>query len=181
MNDMATRQLFLWLDRGFWLIWLGFPALVWLIIDGIMGIPVQLAEMVPEQAACIAKLPQVMNFSLTGRTVFWSVFAVEMAFYVVLLVMAHRVIHHCAMGRVFMVGMIGMLRAIGMTIAVFPVLDLALGNLSMAAYVATGDLLVFLPNFALDLPVIGVGLLMVTMAAAMRLAARLHRDAALTI
>lgn len=181
MEDMATRRLFVWLDRAFWLIWLGFPALVWVIADEIMGIPDQLAEMVPEQAACIAKLPQVMNFSVTGRAVFWSAFAVEMAFYATLLVMAHRVIHHCATGRVFMAGMIGTLRAIGMTIAIFPVLDLVLGNLSMAAYFATGDLPLFLPNFALDLPVIGVGLLMVTMAAAMRMAAKLHQDAELTI
>jgi len=181
MVDSATRQLFIWLDRAFWLIWIGFPVFVWLIVDGIMSIPGQLAKMVPDQAACIAKLPQVMNFSLMGRTVFWSVFALELAFYAALLVMAHRVIHHCATGRLFMAGMIGTLRAIGMTIAVFPVLDLMLGNLAMAAYTANGDLPVFLPDFALDLPVMGIGLLLITMAAAMRTAVRLHRDAELTI
>jgi hypothetical protein len=181
MDDMATRRIFLWLDRAFWLIWLGFPVLVWLIVDGIMGIPGQLAETVPEQAACIAKLPQVMNFSAAGQGVFWTVFGLQIAFYAALLFMAHRIIHHCARGQVFMQGMIGMLRTIGLTIAVFPVVDLVLENLSAAVYVLTGDLPIFLPNFALDLPVIGVGLLMVTMALAMRMAARLRQDAELTI
>jgi hypothetical protein len=37
------------------------------------------------------------------------------------------------------------------------------------------------PDFALDLPVIGVGLLLITIAAAMRMAVQLHQDAELTI
>jgi hypothetical protein len=181
MGELEIERLFVWLNRGFWAIWAGFPLLVWIIVDGIMGAQGRLAELAPDQAACLAELPQIMNFSTLGQTVFWTAFAVEIGFYAVVLAMAHRVIHHCATGRVFMAGMISTLRAIGLAIALFPVAELALGNIAMVAYRATGDLPVYLPDYALDVPVIGVGLLMVTMAAAMRLAARLHRDAALTI
>jgi hypothetical protein len=46
---------------------------------------------------------------------------------------------------------------------------------------ASGDSAVFLPTYALDLPVVGVGLLLLAIAYAMRQAVALHRDAALTI
>lgn len=181
MQDAKAARLFTWLDRGFWLIWLGFPVMLWLVVGNILSAADRLTELLPEEAACIARLPQVMNFSALGQGVYWTGFAVTTGMYVVLLALAHRVIHDCAAGRIFMAQMIGSLRSIGWLILLFPVVDLALGNLAMAAYVATGDLPQFLPDFALDVPVMGVGVLMVTMAAAMRLAARLQQDAALTI
>jgi hypothetical protein len=104
-----------------------------------------------------------------------------MALFAVLLAMAHAVIHRCATGRVFVAGMIGTLHRIGLLIIAFPVIDLLLQNLTMWVYVRTGDVMTFSPEFALDVPVIGVGLLLITMAAAMRMAVQLHQDAELTI
>ncbi len=181
MNDQAAQRIFIWADRAFWLIWLGFPVLIWLLVMQVLDSRARLAALAPEQAACLAGLPQVVNFSATGQLVFWSAFGIEMAIYAALLAMAHWVIHCCAGGRVFVLPMIGMLRRIGIVIAVYPLISLLLLNLSMAAYVATGDMVVFIPDFALDLPVLGVGLLLMVMAAAMRMAARLHQDAELTI
>lgn len=104
-----------------------------------------------------------------------------MLVYTVLLALAHQVMHRCATGRVFVAAMIVSLRRIGMIIAAFPFIDLVLQNLSLWDYLQTGNLLFFSPSFALDVPVIGVGLLLVTMAAAMRMAVDLHSDAELTI
>lgn len=181
MQDAATQRLFLWLDRAFWLIWLGFPVLIWVSVQAVMNAPAEILALAPDQAACLADLPMVATFSTAGRWVFWGVFGIEMAFYAVVLGMAHGVIHRCATGRVFVDGMIGTLRNMGILIALFPVVDIILANLSLWAYVATGDIPVFLPNFALDIPVIGVGLLLITIAAAMRMAVQLHQDAELTI
>ncbi len=181
MDDQNTRRLFQWLDRGFWLIWLGFPVLIWLLVGSVLRGPEDLAALAPEQALCLAELPQLAHFSATGKWVFWSIFAIEMAMYAVLLAMAHWVIHLCSRGQVFVASIIKILRRIGIVLAVFPVVDLVLGNLAMQTYVATGDVPVFLPNYALDLPMLGFGLLLITMAAAMQMALRLHQDAELTI
>ena len=181
MQDAKAERLFTWLDRGFWLIWAGFPFLVWTIVHGTLTAPDQLSAQLPDQAACIAALPTVNRLHTWSMAVFWGAFAIENVIYAVLLAHAHLVIHRCATGQVFVGGMITMLRRIGLIIALLPVLDLVLGNLTNWTMYATGDVAVFLPYFALDLPVLGVGLLMLAMAYAMRQAVALHSDAALTI
>ena len=98
-----------------------------------------------------------------------------------LLRLAHRVIHRCATGRVFVAGVVTALRRTGLAIAVFAVVDLILGNLMSVLPAMTGDLATWQADFALGLPMMAVGMLVVVMAAAMRMALRLHQDQALTI
>ncbi len=181
MIDPATQRLFYWIDKAFWLIWLGFFALVWLLVREVQNVPAVLAALAPEQAACLAELPQVALFSTAGQFVFWLGFAFTMLVYAVLLAMAHQVIRRCAAGQIFVAPMITSLKRIGIIIAAFPLVDLVLQNASAWAYVQTGDMAAFAGSLALDIPVIGVGLLLVTMAMAMRMAVQLHQDAALTI
>jgi Protein of unknown function (DUF2975) len=181
MEDAATHRLFLWLDRAFWLIWLGFSVLIWLSVQAVLNAPDEILALAPDQAACLADLPMVASFSTAGRWIFWGGFGYQVAFYAVILGMAHQVIHRCATGRVFVDRMISTLRTMGWLIALFPVIDLILANLALLAFVATGDMPVFQPNYGLDIPVIGVGLMLVTIAAAMRMAVQLHQDAELTI
>jgi hypothetical protein len=181
MTDPKTQQLFLWINRTFWLIWFGFFVLVWVLVRDVLDAPAELAALAPAQAACLEALPLVTRFSLAGRWVFWGGFAVTMAFYAVLLLMAHQVIYRCATGRVFVAPMITSLRRMGIVIAIWPLVDLLITNLSAWAYVKTGDMIAFSGSFALDVPVMGVGLLLVTMAAAMKMAVKMHQDASLTI
>ncbi len=181
MIDLATQRLFVWLDRAFILIWLGFLAFVWALVREVQTAPAALAALAPDQAACLDALPQIPRFSTAGQVVFWGGFAVEVAVYAVILFLAHQVIHRCATGRVFVGAMIASLQRIGIIIAVYPLIDLAIMNLSDWAYVLTGDIIAFSGSYALDMPVMGVGLLLVTMAAAMRMAVQMHEDAALTI
>jgi hypothetical protein len=181
MADARTQRLFLMLDKAFWLIWLGFPILIWLIVTEVLDAPSRLVDLAPDQVACIDALPMVVNFSAIGQAAFWVSLAFELAANALLLGLAHRVIHRCATGRVFVAEMIGTLRLIGWIIALWPMADLILSNATLAVFTAMGDIAAYQPNFALDLPVLGVGLLLITMAAAMRMAVRLHDDAALTI
>jgi hypothetical protein len=181
MTDPSAHRLFTWIDRAFWLIWLGFMALVWTLVHEVQTAPERLEALAPDQAACLSELPLVVRFSAAGQAVFWTGFAIEIVLYAVLLALAHQVVHRCATGRVFVDGMIVSLRRIGWIIAGFPLIDLAIVNLSAWIYVRTGDVLAFTGSWTFDFPVLGVGLLLVTMAAAMRLAVRLHRDAELTI
>ncbi len=181
MTDPAPHYLFRWIDRAFWLIWLGFPVLIWALVRQVQDAPSQLAALAPDQAACLADLPQVALFSAEGKTVFWVGFGLEMLIYAILLALAHQVVRRCARGEVFVAPMITSLKWIGLIIAGFPVFDLLLQNATAWAFVQTGDLLTFVGSYALDIPVLGVGLLLVTMAMAMRLAVRMHQDAELTI
>ena len=56
---MPKERLFTWLDRGFWLVWAGFPLLIWSVVQAILTAPQQLAAQLPDQAACIASLPNI--------------------------------------------------------------------------------------------------------------------------
>jgi hypothetical protein len=181
MREAGAERLFVWLDRGFWLIWAAFPLLIWAIVQGTLTAPDQLAAQLPDQAACIATLPNIRTLHPMAQWVFWGTFAVEFAIYAVLLAHAHLVIRRCARGQVFVGAMIAILRRIGMIITLFPLLDLALGNLTAWTLFATGDVAVYQPSFALDVPVLGVGLLLLAIAHAMRQGVALQRDAALTI
>ena len=154
---------------------------IWQLVREVQNAPATLAALAPDQAVCLAGLPQIARFSTAGQVMFWGGFAVEIAIYAVILLLAHQVIHRCAAGWVFVGGMITSLQMIGIIIAAFPLIDLVIVNLSAWVYVRSGDMIAFSGSYALDVPVMGVGLLLVTMAAAMRMAVRMHEDAALTI
>jgi Protein of unknown function (DUF2975) len=179
--DARTERLFVWMDRAFWLIWLAFPVLIWLLVSEVLAMPQKLAELSPDLADCLATLPQLANFSPLGRTVFWVGFAAEFAVYAVVLGLAHLVIHRCALGRALFDDMIRVLRWIGIVIAGWSVAEVVLANLLGLAMRASGDVPVFDPVFTLDLPVLGVGLLIVALSLAMGHAVRLREDADLTI
>lgn len=177
----ASSRLFSWISRGFWLLWLAFPVFIWLSIAAVTGQPDELAAMVPGQAECVEQLPQVVNFTPAGQMVYWADFAIHLLFFAGVLAVAHRVILSCARGEMFVAPLIRRLRLIGITISLFPPVSLLLSNLSMAAYVATGDLPSFIPDYALDLPTLGIGLLLIAISLAMRQAMQLQQEADLTI
>ena len=181
MNSRRPVPLFVWLDRAFWGVWVAFPVYLWIVVRDILGQAEDLSLLAPDQDACMAALPLVGNFSPTGKLVFWAGFSLNLVLFVILLGLAHSVIRSCARGQVFAQPLVRMLGWIALIITLFPVVDLALSNLTMRLLVATGDLPVFLPDLAFDVTVFGVGLLLLAVSVAMRQAMRLHRDAELTI
>ncbi len=181
MNDRQRKRVYRLIDLAFWAIWLAFPAMIALVVQDVRQSSEHLTALYPELAGCIAQLPSVEGFSTAGRALYWCLLAVEFAFYAVLLGLAHQVIHRCAVGRVLVEEMIGTLRTIGMIIAAWPLVDIVASNGVMFLLVRTGDLPGLLPNYVPDLPVLGVGLLLLAIAAAMGQAVALRQDADLTI
>lgn len=169
------------LDRAFWLVWLAFPLMLWAVVRSISTVAPVPEGLSPEARACFEIAPQVAAFSPAGRRIVWAMLGIEVLFYAALLFLAHRVIHRCATGRVFMAEMIGALHTMGLMIVLWPPFDLLIGNLAVARLASLGDLWAYQPDFALDVPVMGVGILMLAIAVAMREAARLREDSELTI
>lgn len=134
-----------------------------------------------DQAACIAKLPSPDAISLLPRLAFWVGPMAEFGVNPLLRVLAHVVIHRCAIGQIFVDSMIRLLARIAIIISVWPVRDSTIANFSDWALSAGRDEATFQPVLALDLPMPGVGLLLMVLAHAMRMAVALQQDAALTI
>lgn len=174
-------RLFRVLSRLFWLIWAAFPVFVWRAVQDIRTAGQAVLAQAPELAGCLDDVPFVPNLSVAGQTAFWMTFAVLVVLLALVLALAHRVIASCARGAVFVGPLVTALWRIGAVIAAFPVIDLAMANALSAFLVRTGDAAAFVPNGAFDLPVFGVGLLLLALARAMREALELRRDADLTI
>lgn len=178
----TSERAFVWLDRAFWVIWLAFPLWIGLLASEVLNPPGEAPGPGPDLEDGSRLAPaSIGRFSLAGQATFWLVFAAHVAFFAAVLAMAHRVVRSCARGQVLVAPLIRTLRAIGATIALYPVADLVLMNLSVAVYAAAGDVPAFVPVLDLDLTVLGVGLLLITLAFAMERAVELQRDADLTI
>lgn len=178
MTGIASQRVFRVLEKAFWALWLFFPVYVVVLVREILADPV---AAYPGLAECAGVIPQVAGFGLAGQAVFWSGFALHLVVFAALVALAHAVVRSCARGRMFVAPLVRHLRHIGWIVVCYPVLDLAVVNLSGMALEATGDLPGFAPTFALDLPTLGVGLLLLTMAMAMGQAMVLQQDADLTI
>lgn len=177
----ADGRLFRWMDKGFWLIWLAYPAMVAVLALDVTRDPATLEGLSPEQQACVATLPFVGRFSRAGQAVFWAGFAFELALFGVLLALGHRAVRRCARGRVLVGEMIGSLRAIGLAITGWALAKPVVSNLSLWALYNLGDAPWLGPDLVLDAPMLGFGLLTLTMAGAMAQAVRLREEADLTI
>lgn len=169
------------LERMYRAIWVAFPLYVGFQVWQILTLPDRLAALDPAMKACLENLPMVQTFSPSGQVFYWTLFAIEISVYALLLVLAHRVLRRCAAGHLFFPDLVGALRTIAVIITAWPVVDLVLQNVLLGTLSALGDLPSFTPSLDLDVTVLGVGLLMLTVAAAMAEAVRLREDAELTI
>jgi hypothetical protein len=177
----AASGLFVWLTRLFWAVWVAYPLFVWQSVRDILQAKTNTLAVAPDLAGCLDNAPFVTSFSTPGQWAFWLAFAVQVAIFAGLLALAHRVIASCARGEMFVAPLVAALWRIGAVIAAFPLIDLGLSNLTGWILSRTGDTAAYVPDLAFDLPVFGVGLLMLALARAMREALGLHREAALTI
>ena len=174
-------RLFRWLDRAFWAVWIGFPVYAAVVVSDILRARSRIEAAVPDLAGCLAGLPDPTRFSATGQVLFWGAIALHFAVYAGLLALGHAVVRDCARGRVFVAPLVARLQALGALVAAYPVFDLAVSNGVAAGLAAMGDLPTFAPDLALDVTVMGVGLLLLALASAMAAALRLREDADLTI
>lgn len=176
-----TGRLFRRLDKGFWLIWLAYIAMVVILARDVMRDPATLEGLSPMQQTCAAAFPYVGRFSALGQAVFWVGFGLEFTLFAILLALGHRVIRRCARGLVLVTEMIGILRAIGLIITGWALVEPLVSNLSLWALYSLGDAPWLGPVLLLDAPMLGFGLLTLTMAGATAQAVRLREEADLTI
>jgi len=181
MRMTPETRLFLWLDRCFWAVWLGFPIYAGVVVSDILRARAMIADTVPETAICLADLPDPTRFSVSGQVLFWGWITLHFVFYAGVLALGHAVVRDCTRGRIFVAPLIARIKLIGVLVAAYPLLELALANAVAAALAAMGDLPTFAPELAFDVTVLGVGLLLLALASAMAAALRLREDADLTI
>jgi Protein of unknown function (DUF2975) len=180
-NAPANSRWYTLLDRAFWLIWLFFPLLIWMVLRSAND-EAALKEQLPNlDPACLAALPQTANFSTAGLWASNGYIVWQLALYAALLFIAHRTVHRCAQGRIFVDDTLKALHAVGMIIIAFPLVDLILINALAFFLVVTGDLPSFTPNFLFDIAPFGVGLLILTMRMVIQHAIALKQDHDLTI
>jgi Protein of unknown function (DUF2975) len=181
LNFTENPRLFAVLDRLFWMVWLAFPIIIWLNYSAILDQSALKAELPPSASNCADLVPQVANFSRSGKACVLAYFLAQYSVYAWLLYLAHSAIHRCATGRVFVSGTLDTLKLLGIIIVAWPFFDLAASNLLGYALTLTGDLKSYSPNLLFDVGPFGVGLLILTMHAVLGHAILIKQDHDLTI
>jgi len=176
----GSLRLFRLLDRLFWLVWLGLPFMIYMTVRTADGAQLDALFDAADQA-CMEAAPTLGRMSAAGRSIWWTALIVQYSIYAVLLFLAHRMIHRFAGGRILVTETLGGLRGVALIITAYPFYDLVSRNLLTFGLATTGDLKAFLPDPGIDVTVLGVGLLILTLVAALRHAVTLQQDADLTI
>jgi Protein of unknown function (DUF2975) len=180
-SSIPRNALFVRLDWLFWLVWLLFLGLIWMTFRSLLdetGVQAQLPDM---DLACLQALPLYANYSVTGKSMMILNLLLQFAVYALLLFVAHRTIHRCAAGDVFVADTLKTLGFVGWIILAWPVFDLALTNLTSIVLFETGDLKAFQPSYLFDVGPVGVGLLILSMRLVIDHAIRIKQDHDLTI
>jgi Protein of unknown function (DUF2975) len=177
-KSIDAAKIYRVLDRLFWLIWIGFPVIIWLTYRAVLDQSALRAELPP---SCADAAPQVANFSGAGKTVVAAYFIGQFLFYGILLALAHVTIHRFAKGEVFVSNTLRFLTQLGILVALWPFFDLAASNLLAYGIKATGDMKSFTPNFVFDVGPFGVGLLILTIRSALGRAIQMKQENDLTI
>ncbi|MDR3435052.1 DUF2975 domain-containing protein [Telmatospirillum sp.] len=177
----SNMRLFRRLDRLYWLIWLLYPVTLWLSVHSILDTAALRDIMKPNPAGCFESLPLPANFSLSGKMVYWSLFASAHAFFVAMLVVVHTAIRRFAKGDVFVLKTLHSVRQLGMLIVGWAVYQLAFNNLMAYGLFVTGDLQGYHADYEVDVPTLAVGLFVLTFKFILERAVTLQEDVDLTI
>ncbi len=181
MQHTEINSFFKLLDRLFWLIWMAFLVFMWLIIQQTFSESAFISGIADVNAACAELIPQVRNFTSGGKAAVLIFLAAQFLVYALLLAIAHSTIHRFAKGRVFVVNSLSALGQLGLLVTVWPFFDLIASNVLSYVATVTGDIKIFEPTYSLDVVPIGVGMLILTLKAALAQAINLKQDQDLTI
>ena len=127
MRKSVREQRQLWfrrLDRAFWVIWAALPVVLWLAYYRTTTAPVTIAESLSgEQAKCAGIVADPLTMSTMGKLLFWSLFALGVSFYAVLIGMLHRMVNRFANGRTFVSETLQGVWWMGIFLVVWPFVD----------------------------------------------------------
>jgi hypothetical protein len=177
VNSIKTNQ-FIILDRIFWIIWLAFPVTIWLTYGAVMAESPLLAD-IPE--VCRASIPLVSQFSTVGKFAVASYFLWPFLLYGFLFWLAHRTIRRCMRGDVLVDDILRTLGVIGAVVASWAFIDLVVSNVVNYIIKLTGDVKIFAPEYAFDVGLPALGILILAMRAVIAYAIEVKQDQDLTI
>ncbi|MBK5653857.1 MAG: DUF2975 domain-containing protein, partial [Rhizobium sp.] len=185
MGISVREQRQLWfrrLDRAFWVIWLSLPVVLWLAYYRTTTAPGTIAESLGgEQAKCASIVVNPLAMSTTGQLLFWSLFALGVSFYAVLIGMLHRMVNRFANGRIFVSETLQGVWWMGIFLVVWPFIDTITTNAVIYVLYRIGDIKFLLLNYNLDVGTIAGGVFLMALKFVIEHAILLQSEHDLTI
>ena len=185
MGISVREQRQLWfrrLDRAFWVIWAAFPVVLWLAYHHTTTAAGTIAEsLTAEQAKCASIVVNPLTMSALGQMLFWSLFALGVSFYAVLIGMLHRMVNRFASGRIFVSETLQGVWWMGIFLVVWPFVDTITTNAVLFVLYRTGDVKFFLPNYNVDVGTIAGGVFLMALKFVIEHAILLQSENELTI
>ncbi|MGN8546704.1 DUF2975 domain-containing protein [Bradyrhizobium sp. 13971] len=185
MGKSVREQRQLWfrrLDRAFWLIWAALPVVLWLAYDRTTTASATIAEsLIGEQAKCAAIVANPLTMSAKGQVLFWSLFALGVSFYAVLIGILHRMVNRFANGRIFVSETLRGVWWMGIFLVVWPFVDTITTIAVTYALYQAGDIKFFLPSYGVDVGTVASGVFLMALKFVIEQAILLQSENDLTI
>ena len=182
-GTQARRKIFRQLNRLLWLCWLVLPlwgaAIAW---QAAVWVPAALVNASPAAAGCLRLLPDPAGMSLTGKVLYWSLFAFEFSIYFIVLWLLHRMVRKFVNGQIFVSHTLNGLRSLGYLLIAWPFVQVAVRYLLQAALKAHQDIPSYWPvKFNGNFGIVAMGLFLLALKAVIEHGIDLKADNELTI
>jgi hypothetical protein len=169
---------FIIFDRIFWAIWLAFPVTIWLEYKRELT-DTPLIGVVTE--SCSSALPVVSDFSTKGKIAVVGFLLLQFVLCAAMFWLAHRTIRRCMRGDVLVADILRTLGFIGAVVFSWPFIQLLVANGMKYTVLLTGDVKIFAPEYAFDVGLPALGILILAMRAVIAYAIEVKQDQDLTI
>jgi len=176
-----TIDLFSTLNRLFGLAWLLFVVMIGVNIHHVFDMNTARDILTSAQVACLQSLPIPMNYSPTGKIVFWVLFIIGNLFYCGMLSVVHRAIARFARGEILVSATLHSFRQLGVLIVSWALYESVSANILSYTLYRAGGFRAF--TFSYDLDVVGltVGLFILTFNFALERAIELQEESELIV
>ncbi|MDR3436538.1 hypothetical protein [Telmatospirillum sp.] len=134
----STVRLFRRLDRLFWLVWLAYPATIWIAVCDALDVSGIRSLMKSDPAGCVESLPIPANFSLSGKILYGCLYASTQVFFVTMLIVVHLAIKRFAKDQIFVLRTLESVRSLGLLIAGWGVYESIYTNFLVYGLYLTG-------------------------------------------
>lgn len=168
-------------DKAFWLIWLGFPLMMWLVYLTNTNAP-QIGEQLPtEYKNCVALMPTPQTMQGLSAAIFWGMFVFNFSIYVIVLTVFHVIVHRFACGQIYVSETLASLQLVAIALIAWPFLDSLVQNAGLYALHQRGDLPIYLPNMVIDIGPVAIGVFLLAIKLMLNHAIALKSEHDLTI
>lgn len=168
------------MDKAFWLLWIAFPISFAFIASLFLDPHTYQTGFTPAQIACLGDFKTPLNYSLLGKSVFWSKFVFDFVFYGCLLFILHSTIHRFAKGNIFDSYTLRNMHWLGVILIAYPIIAFLLVYVMSTILRATGDANELIGNI-FDIAPIAVGVFIMSIKFVLQNAMTLKSENDLTI